>query len=194
LTAPAMSFRGWSARRKRTAGGMSSRPLALLAAVTAGLLAGGMVLIEVVLVPFWRAAPPAEFREWFTAHSGRIRALMVPLGVGAGLASAASAVAQVTARDRSGPAAVVAAGATVGVLAITVTVNEPANDRFVAGELTGPETTELLNRWARWHHVRVVLGLVAAGAATLALAERPHDSARLRSRRRRGRATRRSLR
>jgi hypothetical protein len=153
-----------------------------------------MVLIEVVLVPFWRAAAPAQFREWFTAHSGRIRALMVPLGVGAGLASAASAVAQVTERDRSGPAAVVAAGATVGVLAITVTVNEPANHRFVAGELTGPETTELLNRWARWHHVRVVLGLVAAGAATLALAERPHDSARLRSRRRRGRATRRSLR
>lgn len=176
MTAPAMSFRGWSARRKRTAGGMSSRPLALLAAVTAGLLAGGMVLIEVVLVPFWRAAPPAEFREWFTAHSGRIRALMVPLGVGAGLASAASAVAQVTERDRSGPAAVVAAGATVGVLAITVTVNEPANHRFVSGELTGPETTELLNRWARWHHVRVGLGLAATGAAPLALVQRTDDS------------------
>jgi hypothetical protein len=175
-------------------GRASVRPLALATALSAGLLTGGMILIEVVLVPFWRDASPSEFRQWFTAHSGRIRALMVPLGAGAALTGAASAVAQVTERHRSGPAAVVTAGAVGGVIAITVAVNEPANHRFVAGELTGPETTELLNGWARWHHVRVVLGLVAAGAATLALAERPHDSAGLGSRRRGGRATRRSLR
>ncbi|MGY1593203.1 anthrone oxygenase family protein [Geodermatophilus sp. SYSU D00708] len=130
-----------------------------------------MLLIEFVLVPFWRATSPAEFREWFTAHSGRIRALMVPLGAGAVLSGAASAAAQVTARHRSAPAAVVAAGAVAGVVAITAAVNEPANHRFVAGELTGPETTQLLGRWTRWHHVRVVLGLVATGAASLALTQ-----------------------
>ena len=152
-------------------GRASVRPLALATALSAGLLTGGMILIEVVLVPFWRDASPSEFRQWFTAHSGRIRALMVPLGAGAGLAGTASAVVQVAERRRSSAAALVAAAATASVIAITAAVNEPANHRFVSGKLTGPETTELLNEWARWHHVRVVLGLVATGAATVALAQ-----------------------
>jgi hypothetical protein len=147
------------------------RPVALLTAVAAALLTGGMVLIDVVLVPFWRSASPAEFRQWFTAHSDRIRALMVPLGAGAGLAAAVSAVAQVVEGRRSGAAALVAAGATAGVVAITATVNEPANHRFVSGDLTASETTDLLTRWARWHRVRVVFGLVATGAAMVALAQ-----------------------
>jgi uncharacterized membrane protein len=114
---------------------------------------------------------------------------MVPLGAGAGLAGAVSAIAQVTEGRRSGPAALVAAGATAGVIAITATVNEPANHRFVSGELTGPQTTELLSRWARWHHVRVVLGLVATGAAAAALAQLDEPGPR-RSHRRRATATR----
>ncbi len=134
---------------------MLSRALAVLTAVLVGLLAGGMVLIEVVLVPFWRGVPPARFREWFTAHADRIRALMVPLGAGAGGAAVASAAA-----------------ATVGVVGITVTINEPANHRFTTGALTDTATTELLDRWARWHHVRVALGLAATVAAGVALAQR----------------------
>ncbi len=148
-----------------------SRPLALVSAVLAGVLTGGMVLIEVVLVPFWRASPPAEFRAWFTAHSGRLRALLVPLGAATGLACTASAAARVAGGRRGAPAAVAAAGAAAGVIAVTVTVNEPANHRFTAGTLTDPETTELLRRWARWHHVRVVLGLAATVAAARALVD-----------------------
>ncbi len=147
---------------------MLSRPLALVSAVLAGVLTGGMVLIELVLVPFWRALPPAGFRAWFAAHSGRIRALLVPLGAATGIACTASAV-QVGGGRRGRPASVAAAGAEAGVIAVTVTVNEPANHRFTSGTLTDAETTELLRRWARWHHLRVVLGLVATVAAAWAL-------------------------
>ncbi|MGY1638592.1 anthrone oxygenase family protein [Geodermatophilus sp. SYSU D00742] len=148
---------------------MLSRPLGLLTAVLTGLLAGGMVLIEVVLLPFWRRASPADFRDWFAAHSDRIRDLMIPLGVGAGTVGAASALAHLTEGRRNTPASVTAALATVGVIGITVTVSEPANHRFTAGTLTDAETTELLGRWARWHHARVVLGLAATLAAAAAL-------------------------
>lgn len=148
---------------------MLSRPLALLSAVLTGLLAGGMVLIEVVLLPFWRGASPADFRDWFAAHSGRIRNLMVPLGAGAGTVGAASAVVHLAEGRRSAPASVAAALATAGVIGITVTVNEPANHQFTAGTLTDSETRDLLSRWARWHHVRVVLGLAAAVGASSAL-------------------------
>ena len=151
---------------------MLSRALARLAAVLSGLLAGGMVLIEIVLLPFWQGSSPAEFRAWFTAHSGKIRALMVPLGGAAGAVGVAAAAAQVAEGRRSAPASVAAAGATAGVIAITVGVNEPANHRFTDGTLSDPETTDLLRRWARWHHARVALGLAAATAATLALTDR----------------------
>jgi hypothetical protein len=149
-----------------------SRALAVLTAVLVGLLAGGMVLIEVLLVPFWRGVPPAEFRDWFAAYSGRIRALMVPLGAGAGVVGAASAVAHVAEGREGAPASVAAAAATAGVVAITITINEPANNRFTSGALTDSETAELLGRWARWHHVRVILGVAATVAAALALTRR----------------------
>jgi Domain of unknown function (DUF1772) len=149
-----------------------SRALAVVTAVLVGLLAGGMVLIEVVLVPFWRAAPAAAFREWFAAHSGRLRALMAPLGAGAGVVAAASALAHVAEENKGAPASVAAAGATAGVVGITVAVNEPANRRLTSDGLTDGETAELLGRWARWHHARVVLGLAATVAAVLTLAQR----------------------
>ena len=131
-----------------------------------------MVLIEVVLVPFWRGAPAADFREWFAAHSGRVRALMAPLGANAGAVAAASALAHVAEGNEGAPASLAAAGATAGVVGITVAVNEPANRRFTTSGLTDDETAALLGRWARWHHARVVLGLAATVAAVLTLAQR----------------------
>ena len=148
-----------------------ARPLAITSAVLTGVMAGGMVVIQVVLVPFWRGVPPADFRRWFTAHVGRIRALMVPLGAGTGVACAASAVAQRVAGRDGNPASVAAAAATAGVIAITMTVNEPMNHRFTGGSLTDTETTDLLSSWARWHHVRVALGVAAAVAAASALTQ-----------------------
>ncbi|SDM77336.1 protein of unknown function [Geodermatophilus siccatus] len=150
---------------------MLSRPLALVSTVLTGVLTGGMVLIDVVLVPFWRGSSPAGFRAWFAAHSGRLRALLVPLGAATGIACTASAAVRVTGGGRGAPAAVAAAAAAGGVIAVTVTVNEPANHRFTSATLTDRETTELLRRWARWHHLRVVLGLVATVAAGRALAD-----------------------
>ena len=49
--------------------------LGQLAALLLGLLAGAMLFIGVVLVPFWHALPPAELRGWFARHAGRTGAL-----------------------------------------------------------------------------------------------------------------------
>ncbi len=147
-------------------------PVAVLAAVLTGLMTGGMVLIDVVLLPFWRGMPPADFRTWFTAHAHRIRAVMIPLGMGAGAAGVVSTSAQLIGHGRTSRASAAATAATAGVIAITVAVSEPANRRFTAGTLTDTETRDLLQTWARWHHVRVALGLAATVAAASALARR----------------------
>jgi hypothetical protein len=133
-------------------------------AAIAAMLTGAMILIRLVLVPFWRGVPPREFRAWFGAHSGRLRRVMLPLGAGA-VGTAVATTAVETRRGGATASAAMAAAASAGVVAVTLSVNEPANAKFEQPDLGDDETTELLGTWARWHEVRVVLGLVATAAA-----------------------------
>lgn len=143
-----------------------------LTAGATGMLAGAMLLIKVVFVPFWRGMPPREFRSWFGRNSSRIRGVMGPLGAaGLGLATATTAS---EAADAGAPvSAAVAAAASAGVVAITLRVNEPANAKFEQEDFDDAETSELLERWARWHDARVALGLLATGAALRTASRRP---------------------
>ena len=131
-----------------------------------------MLFIRVVLLPFWQGAPPGEFRAWFAAHSERIRGLMVPLGTAAAATAGTTAVIEAATTGDARRSSAVAAVSTAGVGAITAAINEPANREFVRHDLDDAETVRLLNRWARWHDVRVVLGLVGTLAAARTLAHR----------------------
>ena len=150
---------------------MLGRSLASVSASLTGLLAGAMLFLRVVLLPFWRGIPPARFRAWFAEHSERIRALMLPLGAASAAASAAATVPRVVNEQDARVSSVAAAGS-AGVVAVTVAVNEPANRKLASEELGDEETAMLLARWARWHDVRVALGLIAALAAVRALGDR----------------------
>ena len=144
--------------------------LARLAAFLLGLLAGAMLDIGVGLVPYWQGLPPAEFRAWFGAHAWRIGGLMRPLG---GSAVVVVGAAWIGARRVSGSRRVwlgLAAIATLGVLVITLVVNEPANELFGhPGALSDAATAALLVRWMRWHWVRVGLGVLGFYAALRAV-------------------------
>src|SRR5437867_9422743 len=65
----------------------------ILTCLVLGLLAGGMLVIGVSLVSFWKSLSPTDFQAWFASHSHLIGRLMIPLGVG----GAAVAVAAVSA-------------------------------------------------------------------------------------------------
>jgi hypothetical protein len=124
-------------RRDADCGLVLSRPLALLSAVLTDLMAGGMVLIEVVLVPFWRGAPPADFQDRFAAHSGRIRHPMIPLGAGAGTVGAASAT-HLAEGPRSAPASLAAAPATASGIGITGHAERAGQSPVPGGEVDRP--------------------------------------------------------
>jgi Domain of unknown function (DUF1772) len=147
------------------------RSLAYLSAALISLLAGAMLFLRIVLLPFWRGVPPAEFRAWFGKHSGRIRVVMLPLGAASAAVSVGATAARLVDRGDARASCVAAAGA-AGVVAVTVAVNEPANRKFADEHVADDETATLLARWARWHDVRVALGLLAAAAALRALGQR----------------------
>ena len=132
------------------------RFLQVASSTTTGSLAGAMLLIRVVLVPAWRKTASTDFKPWFVTNAPRLRAVMLPLGVGSLVTTVLNAL--ITRRGRPLLGAVAAAG----VVAITTSVNEPLNARFEGPDEVDPADLE---RWARWHDARVALGFVSALAS-----------------------------
>jgi hypothetical protein len=128
-----------------------------------------MLLVRVVLVPFWQRLSPDEFRDWFRENSGRIGAVMFPLGGAATLSATAAAVVSRDLPRAERRRLWQVAACSIGVTAVTVVVNEPANEQFNGHELAVDETPALLARWRRRHTVRVLLGAAAAVGAVRGL-------------------------
>jgi hypothetical protein len=101
-----------------------------------GLLTGGMLLIEISIVGFWKSLTPSEFVSWFASHSSRLGVIMVPLGMITLLLSLAAVAVSWRSRSRQRQWAMIAA-----LCALCVMVSYPvffagANARFIAGGLS----------------------------------------------------------
>jgi hypothetical protein len=79
-------------RRDAGGGSVVASTLMILTCLVLGLLAGGMLVIGVALVSFWKSLAPSDFQAWFAAHAHLVGRLMIPQGVGA-IAVTAAAVA-----------------------------------------------------------------------------------------------------
>src|SRR5262244_4519981 len=118
--------------------------LTMLTCLVLGLLAGGMLVIGVALVSFWKSLPPRDFQAWFASYSHLIGRLMLPLGA-AGLGiSVATLVA-----CWSGPATrrrwlFIAALSAIGVMATYPIFFAATNEAFVRGGLTDAAAQSLL--------------------------------------------------
>ena len=67
--------------------------LMILTCLVLGLLAGGMLLIGVSFVSFWKSLSPSDFQAWFASHSHLVGRLMIP-GVGGIAVTVASAASR----------------------------------------------------------------------------------------------------
>jgi hypothetical protein len=148
---------------------MATSTLMAVACLVFGLLAGGMLLIGVALVGFWRSLPPSDFQTWFASHSHLIGRVMIPLGAGSIVATVAALGA-----CWSGPVArrrwlLVAALSATGVMVTYPLFFAGANEAFVRGGLSDSAGRSLLDRWAAWHWIRTGLGMIGFFAALRAL-------------------------
>jgi hypothetical protein len=70
----------------------------------------------------------------------------------------------------------------LGVVLVTLAINEPANRLFAEpGALNDADTSTLLVRWIVWHWIRLLLGIGAFYAAVSALLEQPPVAASART-------------
>jgi hypothetical protein len=153
-------------------GSVVSSTLLILTSLVLGLLAGGMLVIGVSLVGFWKSLAPRDFQVWFASHSHLIGRLMIPLGAGA----VAVTVTTVISCWR-GPATcrrwlVIAAFSVVGVMVTYPLFFAATNQALERGGLSDAAVGTLLDRWVTWHWLRTALGTFAFFAALRALHER----------------------
>jgi hypothetical protein len=141
--------------------------LTMLTCLVFGLLVGGMLVIGISLVSFWKSLPPSDFQVWFASHSHLIGRVMIPLGVG----SVAASVAAVGAgwRGQARRWLLVAALLAIGVMVTYPIFFAGTNAAFERGGLSDSEVQSLLARWETWHWIRTGLGALGFVAALRAL-------------------------
>jgi MFS family permease len=147
--------------------------LMILTCLVLGLLTGGMLVIGVSLVSFWKSLSPSEFQAWFASYSHLLGRVMIPLGIGCVAATVAAVVA-----CWRGPARrwlLIAAFSAMGVMVTYPLVFARTNAAFVAGGLSDSEARSLLTRWETWHWVRTGLGALGFVASLRALQRSGHD-------------------
>ena len=143
--------------------------LTTLACLILGLLVGGMLVIGVAFVGFWKSLPPSDFQAWFGSHSHLIGQLMIPLGAGSVAVTVATLVAGWSGPEIRRRWLLIAALSAIGVMATYPIFFAGANEAFVRGGLADSAARTLLDRWAAWHWIRTGLGMLGFFAALRAL-------------------------
>jgi hypothetical protein len=138
-----------------------ARALQDAALVLLGLLAGAMLVIGVAFVGYWRSLPPAAFLDWFALHADRIGIVMLPLGAAATVAALASAAATWPAGGGARMWSLGSAILAVLVVVVYGAAHAPRNAAFAARATPLEDVAAELAAWARWHWIRVGLGVGA---------------------------------
>src|SRR6516162_7329916 len=112
--------------------------LLILTCLVLGLLAGGMLVIGVSLVSFWKSLAPSDFQAWFAAHAHLVGRLMIPLGVGAIAVTVAAGAACWRGSATARCWLLIAAVSAIGVMPPTRSFSRPPTRRSRVGTCQTP--------------------------------------------------------
>lgn len=127
---------------------------------------GAMILIGLVLVPFWQSSDPQVFLNWFSAYSGNIGSLMIPLGPGVLILAI---ICFFLNKDKK----------TLWSLTILFTMGNiiifplyflSANTSFTEQTIELSNVSGELESWLKFHWLRVFLALAALVTSMMAVA------------------------
>ena len=135
--------------------------LNLLATLLVGIYAGSLLTEGVVLVPYWRRMPHADFTQLHGDVGPSLFRYFAPLTtLAVGLSVAAAMREGVLYSWRT-----LAAVLCVGALLTFFIYFRRANAAFAAGTLTEAQLAPELARWSAWHWLRTVAAVAAFAAA-----------------------------
>jgi hypothetical protein len=126
-----------------------------------GLLVGSLLTEAMILVPYWRTMKPDEFLKLHHTLGPKLYVYFAPLTIVATLAPVIAAVLTVYLKPELSYLDVVPAVLTLIMLVIYFAYFKGANESFEMGSVGVDGLSKELSQWARWHWLRVVLGLAA---------------------------------
>ena len=125
-----------------------------------GLLSGGMLLIAMGLVPYWRALDPAEFTVAFGTSLPTVGGTMIALTI---LGTGAMVLAAGLAFWKKHPNRIWLAAGAVATIIMLITVPlyfGSANTLLAGGTLATDAITVELATWQKMHLFRTTVGIV----------------------------------
>lgn len=148
---------------------MVTEILQLSACLALGLLTGSLLTEAMILVPYWRTMEPKEFLSLHSTMGPRLFTYFAPLTILATVLPVLAAVMPIILGETSHWFLFVPAIITLVMLAIYFAYFKGANDSFKSGSVGLDGFSRELEKWAKWHWIRVALGVAAFFASLLVI-------------------------
>lgn len=143
-------------------------PFQILAVAGSAAFAGVMLAIALILGPFWRSLPPADFLAWFSANSGFI-ARTIPVVAGPTVLGLVGALALSWGNAGARNLWLMAVACLVALAVLTIAYFLPINATFNQGTLPPAEVAGRIDAWLAVHWGRIGLAFAAATLGCLAI-------------------------
>ncbi|PHS13282.1 MAG: hypothetical protein COA86_17390 [Kangiella sp.] len=126
-----------------------------------GLLVGSLLTEAMILVPYWRKMEPKEFLRLHGTMGPSLYRYFAPLTIAGTMLPMITGVISFVAHNFTLNASVVVALLTSLMFIIYFIYFKSANKSFESCSIDIEKISEELKRWASWHWLRVVIGLIA---------------------------------
>jgi hypothetical protein len=138
-------------------------PLQRLAKIFAGLFTGALCFVAFVLIPTWARLTPTTYLEQFQQMLPITDSYMPVVGLGGLVFYVASVVRRRPSGGTAWALRLWPLAALVATIAISATVNQPANGSIAAFRPGQPlaELAEYQHRWAVGHIARTITAVLA---------------------------------
>ncbi len=134
--------------------------LQFISVAVIGLLVGSLLTEATILVPFWRKMEPQEFLRLHGTMGPSLYHYFAPLTVLGSVIPIITGIYSIVLTPSLSLSAVVAL-LTGLMLCIYFIYFKAANESFESGSVGVEGVAKELRRWAAWHWLRVVIGLIA---------------------------------
>ena len=133
----------------------------LFSCLALGLLVGSLLTEAMILVPYWRTMDPGEFLNLHGTLGPKLFRYFAPLTISATVLPVLAALLPFVIGVTADWLSIVPAALVIVMLIIYFVYFEKANDSFKTGSVGVDGLPTELQKWAKWHWIRVVFGLVA---------------------------------
>jgi hypothetical protein len=146
---------------------LSNKIIQLLIIALNGAFIGTMILIAIVLVPFWKAMQPQEFLDWFSNYGDKIGSLMIPLGPGVLILAIIALIMDKKSKTLWGLTALF----TLANFLYFPVYYLPTNGSFAEQTIAINEVSTELVSWLKYHWQRTFFAILALASSILAVSK-----------------------